>query len=225
MDDYTDDLIEDLVTDQNLPLPPQSSEKSWLRIVASLLTFIATLSFWVCAGIIAYIVFAGTVGVGDLFGYEWDVLGLLSLTGFLAYLIVFAAVVIVAAFAAGCTISNLKYRRMVKASNKYDPALFAVSDGVLGSIIYLYGTEVFFAVSWGFLMIWTGINNPVGYAGIVCIALQAVACIVATMEYVLCRYKFNGLSQEKRSELRSYSYALKASVRKTKKKKRIGKLY
>ena len=219
------DITEDLATDQDISLPPQSSKKSWLRIVASLLTLIASLSFWVCAGIIAYIVFAGTAGLGGLFGYNWDVLGLVSLTGVLAYLVIFLAIAIVASVASGCTVANLKYRRMVKASNKYDPALFAVSKGVLGSIIYLYGTEIMFVVCWGFIMIWSGINNPVGYAGIVCIILQAVACAVATVEYILCRYKFNGLTQEERNELRSYSEALKYSVKKAKKKKRIGKLY
>ena len=225
MDVFNNDLIEDMVEDQDLSLPPQSSKKSWIRILARLITLLSTLSFWVCAGIIAYIVFAGTAGVGGLFGYEWDVLGLLSLTGFLAYLLIFVAISVVAAFAAGCTVANSKYLRITKVSNKYDPALFAVSEGAIGSIIYLYGSEIFFVVGWGFIIIWSGINNPVGYAGIVCIVFQAVSCLVATVEYVLSRYRYNGLPQEQRNELRSYSHVLKALVKKVKKKKRIGKLY
>ncbi|MCH5142755.1 MAG: hypothetical protein J1G07_03485 [Clostridiales bacterium] len=225
MEDLNPNPTEEGFEEQTLSLPPQSSKKSWLRIVASLLTLIATLSYWVWVGIIAYIVFARTAGVADLFGYKWDVLGIVTMTGMIAYLVLFLAVAMVASFALGCTLANLKYRRMVRASNKYEPALFAVSNGAVVSIIYLYGSIIMFLIIWGLIMIWTGIHNPVGYTGIVCMVLQAVASVVATLEYILCKYKFEGLSQEERHELRSYSHVLKGSIKKAKKKRRIGKLY
>lgn len=205
--------------------PTEKPKKSFLRNIARLITFLATLSFWACAGVIAYIVLSGTASLANLFGKENDVLGLLSLTGFVAYLVIFVALAMVVAIAAGCSVGNSKYMRIAKTSNKFNPLLFAVSDGVRSSIAYLFGTELFFAVCWGFLMIWSGIDNPVGYAGIVCIAIQAVACIVASIERAMCKSKFRELSQSEQEELRGQSSALKDAIKKKEKKKRIGKLY
>lgn len=217
MKDLTNNTAEEFAT--------KPHKKSLLRGVARILALLSTLSYWVCAGIIAYIVFAGTTEVGSLFGHDEDVLGILDLTGFLAYVVIFIAVAVVIAIAAGCTAANAKYRRLARASKNFHPALFAVSQGVVGSIVYLYGVIAFFAVTWGFLMLWTGINNPVGYAGIVCIALQATTCIVATIERVICKEKFESLPEQVQNELRSQSHVIKETVKKVKKKKRIGKLY
>lgn len=225
MENLTTDTTEEVAEEKNLSQPTEKPKKSLLRIGAILLTIIASLSYWACAGIIAYIVFSGSAGLKNLFGHKGDTLGILNLTGFLGYIVIFIAVAIVVAFAAGFTIANFKYIRIAKASNKHKPELFAVSSGALGGIVYLYATGVVFVLTWGFLMLWTGIHNMVGYSGLVCIALQAVACIVATIERVICKGKFYCLSEEEQEELRSQSHVIKEEIQKAKKKKRIGKLY
>lgn len=225
MEDLDINTTEEAAAEQALSQPDLKPKKSLLRVVASLLTLVATLSFWVCAGIITYIIIAGTTGVADLFGIEEDVLGIVSLTGFIAYLAIIMAIAVVIGIAVSCTVANAKYRRMVRFSHKFNSALFAVSDGAVASIAYLYGTWLTFGVTWGFLMIWTGINNAVGYAGIACLVLQAVACVVATIERVICKEKFDSLPQEEQSELKSQSRAIKEAIKTKDKKKRIGKLY
>lgn len=205
--------------------PTEKPKKSFLRNLARLITLLATLSFWACAGVIAYIVLSGTAGLGNLFKNNNDVMGLLSFTGFVAYMVIFVALAAVVAVAAACSIANSKYMRIAKASNKFNPVLFAVSDGVRGSIAYLFGTELTFVLTWGFIMLWSGIHNPVGYAGLVCIALQALAFLVASIERTIYKSKFRELSKGEQEELRRQSRAIKEALNKKEKKKRVGKLY
>ena len=224
MDNLTNNSTEEL-TEQTSLQPTEKPKKSGLRVVASISTLIASLSYWAWVGVTAYIVIAGSMGVSDLFGVEGDVLGLLSLTGFLAYIVIGAAILIPAAIAFTLTFTNQKYRRMVKASHNYNPALFGISDGVISKLAYLYGALATFAVLWGIVLLWTGINNLFGYLGIVCLVLQAVAAIVATLEYVLSKNKFNKLPEEEQRELRLQSSVIKTATKKAEKKKRVGKLY
>lgn len=224
--------MEELQTDtseQTLTNPFEKKPvKFGLNKIANILSLLAIFAVWAMA-IALFIVIISPVtssdGVNNLFGHKEDVLGLLTITGVLFYILLIGIALVAIVFATIVTKLANKYRRITKNYAQYDSAVRGLGTPAVVALICLFAATFIVGLGLIAVVLSLGATTLTAILGYTAIGLIGLAFVLAVIDYIICKASFNKLSPTQQEELKAQAKQVKVDVKKKEKRKRVGKLY